>query len=329
MNWRTTILDTLSRGFSVAFPRRRHMTLPSGQSELRVDRNPPHYIAAYYNHCTNLLRHALDTIESVTAVRIALHADASPRRWSGKTVLMQLEHTLVAPGGRDMHNAPKGNVPLVDGEGTYHVRLDAGETAVDQADAIIEYSCANIANVTDSDLAHLYAGKAFYVPPLLCRPNTMSEPRSTPHICTMHGQSTTGRRGELADILTARGIHVENIEGVWSQYEAALDRYAILLNVHQTENHHTLEELRVLPAILRQVVVVTEEVPLIRTLPYGDFLVTAPFRSLPDVLAQVRDNYEEYWHSIYGSGEAQDLYKQLRHESERTALEMALLLNQR
>ncbi len=45
---------------------------------------------------------------------------------------------------------------------------------------------------------------------------------------------------------------------------------AILINVHQTSHHHTLEELRLLPALLRSMAIVSEETPLFKHVPYSD-----------------------------------------------------------
>ena len=70
---------------------------------------------------------------------------------------------------------------------------------------------------------------------------------------------------------------------------ALLDSTQILINVHTTAHHHTLEEYRVLPALLRGCVVVSEDVPLAREVPYADSIVFAPYERL---LAISQDSYQ-------------------------------------
>lgn len=46
----------------------------------------------------------------------------------------------------------------------------------------------------------------------------------------------------------------------------------IIINIHQTEHHHTMEELRVLPALLCGAIVICEKSPLTHMIPYNDYI---------------------------------------------------------
>jgi hypothetical protein len=79
-----------------------------------------------------------------------------------------------------------------------------------------------------------------------------------------------------------------------------LDRIKILVNVHQTEHHHTLEELRVLPALLRGVVVVSEWIPLHHLLPFKDYIIFERYEMLAEKVIEVKNNYESYRDKFFG-----------------------------
>jgi len=109
------------------------------------------------------------------------------------------------------------------------------------------------------------------------------------------------RRTEINEQLGNLGISVENVHySSLDEYEARLDETQILLNVHQTPHHNTLEEFRVLPALLRGVIVVSEWVPLQDTLPFKDYIIFAPYDELVKTAAEVYKNYSYYRHRFYG-----------------------------
>jgi hypothetical protein len=72
-----------------------------------------------------------------------------------------------------------------------------------------------------------------------------------------------------------------------------------MINIHQTEHHHTLEELRVLPAVCCGVIVVCERSPLTEHLPYNEFIVWSDFDAVLETVEEVL-NYDEYYNRIYG-----------------------------
>jgi hypothetical protein len=73
-----------------------------------------------------------------------------------------------------------------------------------------------------------------------------------------------------------------------------------MLNIHQTEHHHTFEEFRVLPALLRGLVVICEESPLISSIPYSQFVVWSSINDLPMNVMKVKENYNDYVDRFFG-----------------------------
>ena len=75
----------------------------------------------------------------------------------------------------------------------------------------------------------------------------------------------------------------------------------IILNIHQTDHHHTFEELRVLPALLSGVIVICEESPLKEHIPYKDYVVWCNYDEIINVTKDVLSNYEKYYELLFSS----------------------------
>ena len=285
------------------FPRHLFRSIRMGRGRIHVLRNPPVHVRAYYRYCQDGLSTALSHTGGKASVWLVFQDQVHLPPRGAVVVVLQIEHTLVAPGGRDLGEPPLGVVPLTSGGGTYFVRLEGGAIPYTRADGIIEYSVPNLVNVAGSELARLYQGKAEYVAPLLSTPPPAPRPVSVPTVVTMHGHPTEGRRGAVLHQLRAAGITPRNIENVWENYAPAFKGAAILLNVHQTEHHHTLEELRIVPALLQGVLVVTEDVPLLEHVPYHSFLITSSYENLAETVQHVLSHYTEYWDERFGDGQ--------------------------
>ena len=95
----------------------------------------------------------------------------------------------------------------------------------------------------------------------------------------------------------------------------------ILVNVHQTGHHHTLEELRLLPALLSGVVVVSEDVPCRELVPYHEYIVWTDYDSLSSTVARVNREYDAYFAKFFGPHS--DLPNVLERMRQRTHEELA------
>jgi len=125
---------------------------------------------------------------------------------------------------------------------------------LNQLDYVFEYSNCNVSHIKKSNVDETYKKKLIYVPPLLYKNDIFSK---------------------------------EKIKEV-------LDEYKILVNIHQIDHHITLEELRVLPALLTGILVVSENVPYKEEVPYNNHIVWFDYDNMKEVIEDVISNYDFY-----------------------------------
>ena len=73
----------------------------------------------------------------------------------------------------------------------------------------------------------------------------------------------------------------------------------ILINIHQTDHHDTIEELRILPAIQCGVIVISEISPLSELVHYHPYIIWTSYDTILDKANEVLENYDEYHKSIF------------------------------
>ena len=212
------------------------------------------------------------------------------------------EHSLVLPGGRDMSaDTPVGKVvSIFNTNETYRVRMVSCD--LNKYDIVVQYSMANVRNFEVSGVFPLsLLSKIVYVPSI--------EYLDAPvHRREILGPITTfidvnqPRRRELIERLRKHGIQSVNHNTVNGRASMMVlyDSIAVMINVHQTPHHHTLEEFRVLPALLRGVVVVCENSPLTDAIPYSEFVVWSSIEDMPSTVQEVMGNYDTYFNRIFG-----------------------------
>ncbi len=162
-----------------------------------------------------------------------------------------------------------------------------------------------MANVRNFELSGLFESsllnKMVYIPSLEYEYNPWHQKRNMPPITTFNDLNQP-RRKDLIDRLMKRGIHTINRNKIHGRVGlmALYDSTSILINVHQTPHHHTLEEFRVLPALLRGVVIVCESSPLTDAIPYSAFLVWSSIEDVPSKVLEVMSNYDTYFDKFFG-----------------------------
>ena len=75
----------------------------------------------------------------------------------------------------------------------------------------------------------------------------------------------------------------------------------ILINIHQTDTNHTFEELRVLPALSRGVIIISELSPYIDEIPYWEFIIWSEYDKLCETVLDVIKNYEYYQKKLFNN----------------------------
>ena len=217
---------------------------------------------------------------------------------------VQVEHTLVKPGGRDSGGFEAGAL-LISGASSstpYLARLSKYES-MKKFDFIIEYSRMNLVNIQGAAKFSDLQDKLLYLSPALYKLNSASSDVRRRNFITItnFGNSEEPRRKNFLEVIRSKEIPVQNIHTWYSDVEELYARTRILVNIRQTDHHDTLEELRVLPALRSGVIVISELAPYKELTRYSEFIIWGTLDELPEIIRNVQDNYEATWNSIFGT----------------------------
>jgi hypothetical protein len=119
-------------------------------------------------------------------------------------------------------------------------------------------------------------------------------------------------------MLAENGISSTNIQNCFEK-EQIRQLYVdtkILLNIRQTPHHDTLEELRILPALLNGVIILSEDAPLRNAVPYSEFIIFVSPEAMAGKIRYVLENYEHVWNGIFRSQRFAAIMAQLKEKNE-------------
>lgn len=262
-----------------------------GENNIAYTTNPSIHVMEYYNYCLNLLKKKLS--ESNKPINI-IFGNINHNFNNGNLTIktdIQYEHTLVKDGGRGVNEKIFGNVKH--DNGFYLVRID-NYNYLSKLDFILEYSIPNIINITESNHFDDYSKKIINIAPLLY--DIDFDKTNKVDTITLFTDTKNVRRNKLLN-----ENNWINVDDCYTNNDL-ITRYKktkILVNVHQTDHHHTFEELRILPALSRGVVIVSEDVPLKEYIPYHEFIVWSSYNNLTKTVIEVQDNYEYYYNKLF------------------------------
>jgi hypothetical protein len=260
---------------------------------------PSIHIREYYNYCLKLIEEKLYNSDLninliFGNINVSLNNEKPYVRCD-----IQYEHTIVKNGGRGVDNKIFGGTNTDDGE-KYLIRI-TNYNYYNNLDFVIEYSNPNIVNISSNESFDDFIKKVINISPLLHNIDFNPHGRNT--ILTLYDISNNIRRKNINDKMISSFRNFKNVQNIFDKKDIN-DLYSktkILLNVHQTEHHHTFEELRVLPALCSGVIVVSEKVPLIEHIEYGDSIIWSDYEGLIDKVNEVEDNYEYYFKKVFNN----------------------------
>jgi hypothetical protein len=227
---------------------------------------------------------------------------------NNKIIFINYEHNLVHP--LVPYSPPIiGTTPLVGTEYNYLVRIEQLNHFLN-CSYYIEYSQPNIQNIKSCSHLDQFNHKIIYIPPILCDYSPESECRDEYDVVTSFyilNPEGRPRRKILHDVLVSEIPKYHNIPKVFGDelYDNFYKKSKILVNIHQTDHHHTFEELRVLPALLNGLIVVAEDSPLKESIPYHEYIIWCKYEDIVSKTKEVLDNYDQFYDRIHG--ESSDL----------------------
>ena len=306
------------------FGRRMLQRRRVGNAQLVCNSQHDEVVREYYLYVVQLYSDVLGAFGLSADIVFGAYPVKQKRHRRLFRVLFQVEHILVRPGGRGVAGARSSALPVLGHpEEHYLVRLQEAERLA-QADAIVEYSQPNLQHLRGSGHWPELASRMHYIAPLIY-PLVAAQTKEGREfaVVTLFGNPDEPRRKALLEALIQWNPVCRNIRGRFSDVREVYRNTRILVNIRQTEHHHTLEELRVLPALLSGVVVVCEDVPLRELVPYHPFIVWAPVGAVVDTVRYVHDNYDAFYQQIFGGPALNECIKRLQ-ESNRAQVEVTL-----
>lgn len=265
---------------------------------LQYEANPSVYTKSYYNFCLGILKNKVKTIENKLNIFFGKIKPFEREGFATIRIDIQYEHTLVKNGGRSVEKIIFGNIPYNENE-NYLVRI-ANEEYFSGLDLIIDYSLPNIFNIKESKKFDHLENKIIYISPLIYPLNLNYNQRDK--IITFHTPDSS-RRDEMVLKINLASVECMNYHNIFDDEKIInlYDSTKILINLHQTDHHHTFEELRVLPALSRGVIIISEDVPLKEKIPYNKHIIWSKFENIPEIVQKVNKEYEYYRNTIFNN----------------------------
>ena len=272
-----------------------------------------YYAKDYYDYIVNIVKDCLYLHPEICKNVIIGDYEFIFNNYNPVTrININFEHTLVIPGGRDTHNSVQGVVPILGREAgevreTYLVRIDNYDHLM-KFDIIIDYSFPNLINIESCGLFTDYMNKCVCVSPLLHPIYNEKGDRKIQCLTTFINTEEPRRKRLLQQM--PEHLHHRNINNCFER-NSIIELYRdtkILINIHQTEHHHTSEELRILPALLAGVIVISEDSPLRENIPYHEYIIWVKYENIIELVENVQKNYDSFFSQIFQDGKLQSIF---------------------
>ena len=285
--------------------------------------NPKHklYIKAYYDFCVSEITQHLKKSKIKRNIIFGQYNHFFLNGYPVIKIDLQYEHTLVKPGGRDSKNAKVSKTPISNKQ-NYLVRLAESER-IRAADLVIDYSWPNYFHIKNSGHFSWLMNKYFVLSPMLYDYKKIAfRNKRTLETITLFSYPDKGRRASFLKVLRKNKIKYKNITNVFTNIKNLYRNTKILVNIHQTAEHDTFEELRVLPALLCGVIIISERSPLTRYCGYEDFIIWGKVDEIPGLIIEVQQNYNKYWNEFFSGGRFLKVMRELKNRNKHTILSL-------
>lgn len=266
----------------------------------------------YYNHIVDILKEWLSKSDTNLNVIFGNYFFDFKNNNKILKIDIQCEHTIVKEGGRSVNDKIYGGIKNSDGY--YLVRIDKFDY-LNTLDYVIEYSLPNIENIRSCGKFNDYLSKVIYVSPFLFEPNFDGNKTK---VITLFDSKSNLRRMSVLSQMSKLSVNYDMVTDCFSN-ECLFELYnktKIMVNVHQTDHHHTFEELRVLPALLNGVIIISEDVPLKEKIPYHDFIIWTDYDNIANKTLEVSNNYELYYNKIFKNPKLMNILNDMKNKNQ-------------
>jgi hypothetical protein len=183
------------------------------------------------------------------------------------------------------------------------------EGIINNSDIIINYSSVNQMNFKISmDFKDVYKKMAVINPLIYPYYNEIGN-RTIHCLTTFLYPERPQKRIDFLNKIRENGINHVNINTCNStgDFINLYRNTKILINIHQTFFYHTIEELRILPALMCGVIVICEEGPLKEYIPYHDYIVWTTNDNMIQTIRDVEQNYESLHNKFFAGSRLSNL----------------------
>lgn len=180
----------------------------------------------------------------------------------------------------------------------------------------MEHSNTNINHISIFKPNDDYLKKTLYLPPFYNDFNKKEFKRENEFI-TLH--NINERREKIL-----KGMVVKNINNIFRKNEIYenYNNYKVLLNIHQTDECLTFEELRCLPALSSGILIISEDVPYKESIPYSKHIIWSSVDKIQEISNDVIKNYDDY-RKIYFN-DIEDTFEKLKKITNKTLNKLLL-----
>lgn len=244
-------------------------------------------------------------------------------------IFWQVEHAIVLCSG----DCPQKHciIPGPTHDSCYRLQYEP-EYGLAKYDIIIEYSLPNIHILEQTnDYSRSILPKILYIPPMsFTQMVNVPLTHRTIDCLALYNTITYppgSRRAAILDTLRTAEINVTvfSNKNTVQEVEDTFRQSKIVLNTHQKATHLTLEEFRVLPALLQGTIVVSETSAFAHVVPYHEYIIFADTSDLAATIKEVLANYAYYHNLIHGpTSRLQETFTNMRQKA-RIDTETALL----
>ncbi len=283
-------------------------------SYIYYDENYISYVKQYYLYCISIFIKILEKKNYNYNFIFGNYDYKFPNKNPFFKIGFQIEHTLILQGGRDVSNAHLGKIKSGN---SYYLAYVQGYNELKKMDFIIEYSKPNYINILKSGFYDNYIKKNTIISPALYKNLHINNNRSK-NVVTTFINTNEPRRKKILNELVEKKVSFSNETNQFNS-EEVLNLYTntkILINVHQTNHHHTLEELRILPALQCGCVIISENVPLKDEVPYSNFILWADYEEIVDKTIDVVNNYETIFKNLILDKNLNSILDEIQDENE-------------